>query len=208
MTWYRFIVIMLITCFGIQLLSGCEGNYIESPPLPLTEAAKNSVENDLDSFLSQAEGKRFEFCRAEPGSTTCKTKRKGGLAGGGLGGLYIPLYLEVKGFKVLKVEKADETQRLKVKFDTRVDGIPPFCLRSTADATINSAGSANVIFDPFYCNWLVIGNVISRFKFSINDIDPQSNRFSGYYSVIFNGTGNAGGSGYFLAYPKAKQKAS
>jgi hypothetical protein len=51
----------------------------------------------------------------------------------------------------------------------------------------------------FYCNWIVVGNVIVNADFSIDYIDPQNKVFSGFYKMTFHGTGNAAGSGYFRA---------
>ena len=51
----------------------------------------------------------------------------------------------------------------------------------------------------FYCNWVVIGNVLVNADFSIDRIDPHAKVFTGFYKITFHGTGNAAGSGYYRA---------
>ncbi len=77
--------------------------------------------------------------------------------------------------------------------------MPPLC--GTIDGTIASRpnGTASLELSNFYCNWAVIGNVISNVKLSIDDINVSDRSFTGYYRIAFYGTGNATGSGYFKA---------
>ncbi len=51
----------------------------------------------------------------------------------------------------------------------------------------------------FYCNWVVIGNVIVNADLSIDTINLKNKVFTGFYKVTFHGTGNAAGSGYYKA---------
>jgi hypothetical protein len=51
----------------------------------------------------------------------------------------------------------------------------------------------------FYCNWLVIGNVVVNADLSIDNVNLKDRVFTGFYKVTFHGTGNAAGSGYYKA---------
>ena len=85
------------------------------------------------------------------------------------------------------------------KLDTPVNKIQPFC--GTVDGKIETRAPQNATLQMsnFYCNWAVIGNVITNATFSIDSVDPVSRSFTGYYKISFYGTGNANGSGYYRA---------
>lgn len=51
----------------------------------------------------------------------------------------------------------------------------------------------------FYCNWIIIGNVLANVDLSIDDIDSHNSTFNGFYKVTFYGTRVAAGSGYYKA---------
>ena len=57
----------------------------------------------------------------------------------------------------------------------------------------------------FYGTWVVSGNVLTRLELSVDRIDLSDRSFGGYYALQFNGTGNAGGSGYYRATPLAPE---
>nr|MDJ0789558.1 hypothetical protein [Myxococcota bacterium] len=79
------------------------------------------------------------------------------------------------------------------------------CTRATGELTINESGSANLEYGGFYCNWILIGNVVTRLRMSVDRIDLREGSFAGYYDLRFNGTGNAGGSGYYRATPLRRE---
>ena len=51
----------------------------------------------------------------------------------------------------------------------------------------------------FYCNWMLIGNVIVNADLSIDTINVKDKVVTGFYKLTFHGTGNAAGSGYYKA---------
>jgi hypothetical protein len=56
-----------------------------------------------------------------------------------------------------------------------------------------------VQFQHFYCNWVVVGNVLVNADLSIDQISLKDKVFTGFYKVTFHGTGNAAGAGYYRA---------
>ena len=155
----------------------------------------------LQSLLERPNAERtYTLCEAEPETGACADVEDG-LSAIGLGGYALPLYMELSAVTVDEVDRAGDGWSFRSRFRSRVNGIPPLCFRSTAEVTLNSAGSANIVFGRFFCNWAVIGNVFAGMKLSVNRVDLSTQSFAGYYSLYFNGTGNAGGSGYYRATP-------
>ena len=66
-------------------------------------------------------------------------------------------------------------------------------------ALLRDNNTITVQLKSFYCNWVVVGDVLVNADFSIDHIYPQSKVFNGFYKITFHGTGNAAGSGYYRA---------
>ncbi|MEM7524860.1 MAG: hypothetical protein AAF360_14115 [Pseudomonadota bacterium] len=191
-------------------VSGCAGNYVADPPIRSFDAlgAAQPTPEDFRSALEEllrvddGEPIVYALCDAAPDDLDCVDPGDNP-SGGGVGGIILPLFLTVPSFAITGSE-ADETgaTTYAVDFEAYVNGIPPVCDDTDATLKENENGSINIEFGGFYCNWLAIGNVINQFEFSVDRIDTENQKFSGYYKIQFNGTGNAGGSGYYIAYPE------
>ncbi len=209
------------------LLSACAARYVEEPELrsrlgdpeaaglpsggqdpeldPEAAGSSPAMARALAALFAHPDApQRFRLCEADPETGDCDDADDG-LTAIGLGGAALPLYMDVDALSVSQVEREGEGWTFESRFDSRVNGIPPLCTDATAELQVNDVGSANIEYGGFYCNWILIGNVVTRLKLSIDRIDLPSQSFGGYYALSFNGTGNAVGQGYFRATPSTDE---
>ncbi len=178
---------------------------LDRPAAEATDIQAQKEDTDLSRslealfFAANAPG-GYVFCEADPETGVCEDPDDG-LSATGVGGTLLPLLLDLSEISVDEVNVDPAGWSFRSRFHTRVNGIPPQCVRSTARVTINDNGSANIVYGRFYCFWAVIGHVVTRFEMSVDRVDPTDGSFAGYYALGFNGTGNADGSGYYRATP-------
>ncbi len=189
----------------LVLSSSCATRYVEQPTPSTAEDAVAELAPALASLLGSPDTSVFIFCEAEPDTGECEDVDDG-LSALGVGGYALPLLMDLSEMSVQGVTRTEEGWTLKSRFRTRVNGIPPICGRAKGTLRVNDAGTANIEYDRFYCNWVLIGNVLTKVELSIDSVDLEARTFRGYYAVTFNGTGNAGGSGYFRASPKKPEE--
>ena len=206
----RFLVSFAPLSAALLFTAGCAGDFVEQPelrqsavpsagPAPSADAEPADLSASLDALFVGADAPgAFVFCEAVPETGQCEDENDG-LSASGVGGVLLPLFMEVSGMTVLEAARDGDGWTLTSDFDAAVNGIPPLCDDADGRASINPLGSANIDFGGFYCNWLVIGNVITQVELSVDFVDPAARAFTGYYALQFNGTGNAGGSGYYRA---------
>ncbi|MEM1166340.1 MAG: hypothetical protein AAGI30_08625 [Planctomycetota bacterium] len=190
-------------CASLQAV-GCTGSYVASVPLTISDPTM-SARNATDAlFLSQGETFVLELYEADEETglpLTPQDSQDGvdGLSARGLGGLFVPLVLDVDSLRVSEVVSEDDRIVFETEWDAVVNGIPAACTSSGARVLVSDAGGVNIEFDSFYCNWIGIGNVVTDMSLSIDRINLETASFTGYYKLTFFGTGNATGSGYYFA---------
>lgn len=140
----------------------------------------------------------ISLCEADPVSKDCKTGSDG-VRANGVGGLFIPLVLKVSGMTVSKQNPSDAGWTIEAAVQSKADAIPPLCRTAHGQILLRDNHTITVQLQNFYCNWVVVGNVLVNADFSIDHIDSQNKVFNGFYKITFHGTGNAAGSGYFRA---------
>jgi hypothetical protein len=182
----------------LSVLTACgtTRRFVEQPQL--------TIDEPQDIREAVAELFRFDapytvkLCEADPSSKECKKDDKG-ITATGVGGLFLPLTLHVKGIVVSKESQSADGLAFDSSLDAKVDAISPLC--GTVRGTIVSRdnNTASMQLRNFYCNWVVIGNVLVNADLSIDRISLKAKVFTGYYKVTFHGTGNAAGSGYYRA---------
>lgn len=200
---------LLLAFFGVLASTGLSyGFVVYNPSSGIEENAfvqktafGASQAKALDALLTKKlSPKGFRFCAANKKTGECKGKR--GLGGVGLGGALLPLALEVKSFDILDRSKTGDTWSLQTKFKARVNGIPPACAKTTGTILLSKSKAGELNYRSFYCNWLGIGNVVTKVKLKIDSVDLKGRSFAGSYSVRFNGTGNVFGAGRFRAFAR------
>ena len=166
----------------------------------MIDGASQPTAAAVTGFFASREAYTVELCEAETASKQC-VKGDPGISAKGIGGLFLPLKLYVKGIAVHSVDGSS----LKAAVESKVDAVTPLCGAVEIDIMTQQSSAASLHLKPFYCNWLAIGNVIVNAELSIDTISSKANVFTGYYKISFHGTGNALGSGYFRATLVPKQ---
>ncbi|HEV2441104.1 MAG TPA: hypothetical protein VGT07_01185 [Steroidobacteraceae bacterium] len=138
------------------------------------------------------------LCNARRSSKQC-LPGDSGITAQGVGGLFLPLRLHVRGIRVSAVHATADGTTFDGAVDSKVDAIAPLCGSSRVQALYGDDGSLSLRLGRFYCNWALVGNVIVSADFSIDSISLADKTFTGFYRITFHGTGNAAGSGYFRA---------
>ncbi len=176
---------------------GTTEHFVDQPQLTINGSQEDARQAIVQLFGSDTPY-TIQLCEADPLSKKCK-KGSEGISATGVGGLFLPLVLHVRGMRVSQARESLLGLEIDASFLSSADGIPPLC--ATAQGTIFSRdnNTASIQIGNFYCNWLVVGNVLVNADLSIDGIDLKNKTFTGYYRLTFHGTGNVGGSGYYKA---------
>ena len=206
---FRFKNKIVLTTVSLILAGGPSLAFSLNPPVKLPNNAGLLQKTALGSsktkqltrlFDKKLSPKGFRFCGVDKKTGDCKGKT--GIRGAGLGGTVVPLVLDIKSFNILSRKKIGNNLSFKSKFKARVNGIPPACAKTTGTITFSSSKVDELNYKTFYCNWLGVGNVLTKVKLKIDDVDLKTRSFSGKYTVRFNGTGNVFGAGRFKAFAR------
>lgn len=176
---------------------GTTGHYVAHPALtvaPPTATAPAAVA----AIFSASTPPYLSLCNASRSTREC-LPGDSGLTARGVGGLFLPLKLHVRGIRVSAVQQTSEGTTFRAAIDSKVDAIAPLCGTSRVQAVYNEGDSLSLRFGKFYCNWALVGNVIVNVDFAIDSISVRERTLTGFYRITFHGTGNAAGSGYFKA---------
>jgi hypothetical protein len=189
------------------LLNACSGTgkYIEQPELNIIGSQKTNRET-VNALFSEKQPYIIQLCEAEPAGKNC-IQDDGGISASGIGGIGLPLFMDMTGIEVNNLKTEDEAWTFDSKLDAAINKIPPWCGTVDGKITMKSDSAAGIAIANFFCNWAVIGNVITNVDLSIDSINIADRTFTGYYKITFIGTGNGVDSGYYKAVivPKADQ---
>lgn len=186
---------------GLLLLAlaacGTTNRFIEQPQLTINGSEKDAQQAATDLF-DLATPFTIKLCEADLSSKECKNGSDG-ISASGVGGLFLPLALHVTGMTVSKQSQSVDGWAVDASLHSKVDGISPLCQTAHGQIIARDNNTLALQLRHFYCNWVVVGNVIVNADLSIDHIDPKGKVFTGFYKVTFYGTGNAAGSGYYKA---------
>lgn len=188
------------TALILIALTGCgtTRQFVDQPPLTVDAPEKDARQAVAELFGSLTPPYAVKLCEAERTSRQCKEDSEG-VSAKGVGGLFLPLVLNVTGMDVRSQRAVDDGMSFDALVKAKVDAIAPHCVTAGGRIVARGNNTASVQFKPFYCNWVVIGNVLVNADFSIDSIDLQHKVVTGFYKLTFHGTGNAAGSGYYKA---------
>jgi hypothetical protein len=183
----------------IAPLSACSGTdrYVEKPQLTIAGQPTTSQQALQSVFLDRQQDYRIQLCEADANTKEC-IKDGSGISARGVGGIFLPLFMDMKGIEVSQARAVDSHIIMTSKLDAEINKISPWCGTVEGKVT-NDNGSAKITLSDFYCNWAGIGNVLTNIDLSIDSINPADKSFTGFYKISFYGTGNATGSGSFKA---------
>jgi hypothetical protein len=170
---------------------------VDQPQLRLAEPDTDPRQATADLFDLRTPY-TVKLCEADRSSRRCK-QGDPGITASGIGGFFLPLTLHVTGLLVSKESQSADGLALDASVDSKVDGISPVCQVAQGRIVSRANNTVSVQLRNFYCNWVVVGNVLVNADFSIDSIDVKERVFTGFYKVTFHGTGNAAGSGYYKA---------
>jgi hypothetical protein len=188
---------------GVPLLSlavtacGTTHNFVDQPQLRSAEPDKDAGQATAEVF-DLGTPYTVKLCEADRSSKSCKPGEPG-ITATGVGGLFLPLTLRVTALFVSRESESPDGRVIDASFDSKVDGISPLCRAAQGHIVSRANNTASVQLRSFYCNWVVVGNVLVNADFSIDSIDATERAFTGFYRITFHGTGNAAGSGYYRA---------
>jgi hypothetical protein len=183
----------------ILVLSACgtTRRFVDQPQLSVDDDTRTAGQAAAELF-DGATPYRIQLCEADPVTRDCK-KGSGGVRANGVGGLFIPLVLNVSGMTVNGHRSTDSGWSIDAAVHSKADAIAPLCRTAHGEILRRDNNTMTVELRNFYCNWLVVGNVLVNADFSIDHIDSRDKVFNGFYKITFHGTGNAAGSGYYRA---------
>lgn len=176
---------------------GTTRRFVDQPQL-IVEGTRHNARQATAQLFGGRTPYTVSFCEADPTSKDCKTGSDA-VRANGVGGLFIPLVLKVSGMTISRQAPSDEGWAIDAAVQSKADAIPPLCRTAHGQIVLRDNNTLTVQLPDFYCNWVVVGNVIVNADFSIDHIDTQNKVFSGFYKITFHGTGNAAGSGYYKA---------
>ena len=189
----------ILTSLLVLTLSGCgtTRRFVDEPKLTVDGSDKTTHQAAAELFDGLTPY-RVNLCEADPVSKECK-KGSDSIRANGVGGLLLPLALHLRGMTVSKQSPAQTGWAIDASVESKVDAISPLCRTAHGQILLRDNDTVTVHLRNFYCNWVVVGNVLVNADFSIDHIDSISRAFTGFYKITFHGTGNAAGSGYYKA---------
>ena len=180
---------------------GTTSRFVDQPPLSVDEPHKDTRQAIADLY-SRSTPYSILLCEADPTSKECKSGSEG-ITATGLGGLFLPLTLRLRGLVVSRQSQSADGLSFAASLDAKVDAVPPACGTVNGKIVSRDNNTASIELRHFYCNWVVVGNVIVNADLSIDSINLKDRVFTGFYKLTFHGTGNAAGSGYYRAVIRA-----
>jgi hypothetical protein len=151
-------------------------------------------------FLKANEGRDFRVCESDVKTRNCD---KEGLSYFVQGGPIPGLGSTSSGaLAELKADPASQAVRAKMTSNLRFIGVPLVCADHPTTISIRSADEITIVDDPYYCNWMVVGNMTASFSFAVESVDFDKGRLGGYWSHGVAGNAAGKGSGYgVLEFP-------
>ena len=176
---------------------GTTHRFVDAPKLTV-EGADQTAQQAATQLFDAVAPYTVNLCEADPVTKECK-KGSDSIRANGVGGLFLPLALHMSGLKVSKQTLSDTGWMIETSVQSRVDAIPPLCRSAHGQVLLRDNDTLSVQLHNFYCNWMVVGNVLVNTDLSVDHIDARNKTFNGFYKITFHGTGNAAGSGYYKA---------
>ncbi len=155
----------------------------------------------FQQLLKANEGEPVTICNSDPKTRTCESV---GFCYFVLGGI-LPGNGCAKSivFSEIAIGKQPGQLSLKAKMPLTFIWTPVACDTMTGTLSVHAPNEISIEFQPYYCNWMVVGNMAATLNFAVESIDLSRGQVGVYLSHAVKGTGNGRGSGYaVLKFPK------
>ncbi|MBV8032297.1 MAG: hypothetical protein JO035_12380 [Betaproteobacteria bacterium] len=137
------------------------------------------------------EGKDFRICESDIKTRNCQSV---GVAYFVQGGPIPGVGSQASGkMTEIKLDPAAQAVKSTMASYLKFIGTPLACVSHASTLLVRSADEITITDDPYYCNWMVVGNMTASFSFAVESIDFDKGRLGGYWSHAV--AGNAGGKG-------------
>ena len=157
----------------------------------------SALADGLYQLWKRNENTKLTICDALPGRRECEDDGINFFVQGGpIPGLAA---IESGDLAHIKFDQSRGEITAKIRYDANFIGVPTTCGQSEVTVSVRSANDISIASNDFYCNWLVVGNVLWNGRFAVDLIDFDKALMGGTYSV--GGAGllaGGGGSGRFL----------
>ena len=157
----------------------------------------SALADGLHQFWKRNENTKLTICDALPGRQECEDEGINFFVQGGpIPGLAA---IESGDLADIKFDRGKGEITSTIRYDANFIGVPTTCGRSDVTVSVRSVDDIEIASNDFYCNWLVVGNVVWNGRFAVDLIDFDKALMGGTYSV--GGAGllaGGGGSGRFL----------
>lgn len=205
---------LLVTTLAALLVAGCTA----IPQQHAVKAVHICTTKDCDSadqkystaqllagfqqLLKANEGEQVTICDSDPKTRACESV---GFCYFVLGGI-LPGNGCSKSIVFNEIAIGTQPGQLSLKATMPLTFIwtPVTCDAMTGTLSVHSPDEISIEFRPYYCNWMVVGNMAATLNFAVESLDLSRGQVGVYLSHAVKGTGNGRGSGYaVLKFPKA-----
>jgi hypothetical protein len=146
-------------------------------------------------FEVNSEGE-FRVCDSDPKTRHCASEGVGYFV---MGGPIPGRGSQVGGaIRQPKIDPAMQNIRFTMASHLRFIGVPLACVDHPSTLTVRSADEISIADEPYYCNWVGVGNMSATFSFAVESVDFDKGRIAGYWAHAVAGVGNGRGEGYAL----------
>ena len=150
----------------------------------------------LYRFFKANEGKDFKVCESDISTCHCASEGLGYFV---MGGPIPGIGSQASGsLSDVKLDAANQAVRGTMTSALRFIGTPLVCASHPSTISVRTADEITITDEPYYCNWMGIGNMTATFSFAVESIDLDKGRIGGYWAHAVAGNAGGRGSGYGL----------
>ena len=192
-------VVLLAGCAGAPQLHEVTSVYVcaaeECGPAGQRFSADQMLRGLHKLFLAN-DGTTFKVCGSDPATRHCASEGVGYFV---MGGPIPGIGSQISGaVREAKMDPTMQTIRYTMSSNLRFVGTPLACFDHPSTLTVRSPDEISIADEPYFCNWLGVGNMTTTFSFAVDSVDFDKGRIGGYWAHAVAGTGNGRGSGYAL----------
>lgn len=142
-------------------------------------------------LFERNDGKEFTICKSDPQSRNCESE---GVAYFVQGGPIPGVGSQSSGkLENVKLDAAKQAITGTMNSYLRFVGIPLVCAAHDSTISVRGVDEITITDNPYYCNWMAVGNMTASFSFAVESVDFDKGRLGGWWSHSV--VGNAGGKG-------------